>query len=96
MTVQVHFARRGGSVRVPIGTLLIDAVRGADLPIARACGGEGLCGRCGVEILEGGGRLAAEGPDETRAKQRNRIDPRLRLACRVRVDADLTVSAPYW
>ena len=96
MDVEVRFPAQGCSVRVPSGTLLIDAVRGANLPIASACRGDGLCGRCGVAILAGYGDVAAETPEETRSKDRNRIDPRLRLACRIRVRADLSVTAPYW
>jgi ferredoxin len=96
MDVQVRFPTQGRSVRVPSGTLLIDAVRGANLPIASACRGDGLCGRCGVAILARDAEIGAETPEETRCKERNRIDPRLRLACRIRVCADLSVSAPYW
>lgn len=96
MDVLVHFPTRDRSVRVPVGTPLIDAVREAGLPIARSCGGEGLCGRCGVQLLDGGAAVTAEAPDEARSKERNRIDPALRLACRVRVRADLAVAAPYW
>jgi ferredoxin, 2Fe-2S len=96
MDVQVRFPTHGRSVRVPSGTLLIDAVRGANLPIASACSGDGLCGRCGVAILSGQGEIGAETSEEASSKQRNRIDPRLRLACRIRVCADLSVSAPYW
>jgi len=96
MDVQVRFPAQGCSVRVPSGTLLIDAVRAANLPIASACRGDGLCGRCGVAILAGHGDVAAETAEETRSKERNRIDPRLRLACQIRVRADLSVTAPYW
>jgi len=81
---------------VPSGTLLIDAVRSADLPIANACRGDGLCGRCGVAILAGEREVDPETPEESRTKERNRIDPRLRLACRIRVCAQLSVTAPYW
>lgn len=96
MDVQVRFPAQGCSVRVPSGTLLIDAVRAANLPIASACRGDGLCGRCGVAILAGHGDVAAETAEETRSKERNRIDPRLRLACQICVRADLSVTAPYW
>jgi len=96
MDVQVRFPTQGRSVCVPSGTLLIDAVRSADLPIASACRADGLCGRCGIAILAGEGEVALETPEESRAKQRNRIDPRLRLACRIRVCADVSVAAPYW
>jgi hypothetical protein len=47
-----------------------------------------------LEILEGVG--ATESEREREIKQRNRIDPKLRLSCRVDVAADLTVTAPYW
>jgi len=83
-------------VRVPAGTPLIDAARRAALPIASACGGDGLCARCGVEILASAGPVAEETPAESAAKRRNRIAPGLRLACRLRVASDLSVSAPYW
>ena len=96
MDIQVRFPTRGRSVSVPSGTLLIDAVRSAELPIASACRADGLCGRCGVAIVAGAGEVAPESPEESRAKQRNRIDPRLRLACRIRVCADVSVTAPYW
>jgi len=96
MDVQVRFPTQGRSVSVASGTLLIDAVRSADLPIASACRADGLCGRCGIAILADEGEVAPETPEESRAKQRNRIDPRLRLACRIRVCADVSVTAPYW
>jgi ferredoxin len=96
MDVQVRFPTQGRSVCVPSGTLLIDAVRDADLPIASACRADGLCGRCGVAILAGANEIDPETAEESRAKQRNRIDPGLRLACRIRVRTDLAVAAPYW
>jgi len=96
MDVQVRFPKQGRSVCVPSGTLLIDAVRTADLPIASACRGDGLCGRCGLAILAGEREVGAETPEESRSKERNRIDARLRLACRIRVCSDLSVTAPYW
>ena len=92
----VSFPGRGRSVRVAAGTSLIEAVRAAGLPIASACGADGLCGRCGVEVVEGDAGLAAETAEEASAKRRNRIAPSLRLACRVAVESDLSIDAPYW
>lgn len=106
MTCEIRFRTRsapgsgGGAavsrVEVVPGTTLLEAVRGAGLPIARACAGRGLCGRCGLSILAGGSALAPEGAAETRAKAANRIDPALRLACQVRVEGPLEVGASYW
>lgn len=96
MHVTVRFLPDGREVRVARGATLLDAARSAGMPLASACGADGLCGRCGLEVVEGLARLPAEDADEQRSKQRNRVDARLRLACRVRLAADATVRAPYW
>ena len=90
----VRFAPRGSSLEVAKGTLLIDAVRRAGLPIARACGDDLICGRCGVEILAG--RVSREARVERESKRANRVDPKLRLACAIRVHDDLEIRAHYW
>jgi adenylate cyclase len=90
----VRFAPSGRTVRVPRGTRLSDAVARAGLPIARACGDDLVCARCGVRVLSGG--LARESRVEREAKARNRVDPELRLACAVRVRADLAITTDYW
>jgi adenylate cyclase len=92
----VHFVPSDRKVCVPRGTSLLEAVRRAGLPIARACSGDGACGRCGLRILVGGETVAGESPGEVRAKARNRVDADVRLACRIGVDRDLTVTSPYW
>ena len=78
---------------VPKGTLLIDAIRSAGLPIARACGDDLICARCGVHVE---GRVSRESTIERDTKQRNRVPAELRLACALRVNHDLVVSADYW
>jgi ferredoxin len=95
MDVTLRFQPSGRSLRVPRGTRLLDAVRSAGLPIASACGAEALCGRCGLEILSPA-PACPEGDAERRAKLRNRVDPRARLACCVRLEADTVVRASYW
>jgi ferredoxin len=90
----VRFEPSGRRVAVPAGSTILAAARKAGLPLARGCGAEGLCGRCGVRIL--GGAVDPESAGESAAKGRNRIDPALRLACRVRVRDEVTVTAAYW
>ena len=90
----LRFEPSGQAIEVPRGTRLIEAIRSAGLPIARACGDELLCALCGVRIRSGG--VSRESALERRVKQRNRIDPQLRLACAIRVREDLVVSAEYW
>jgi ferredoxin, 2Fe-2S len=92
----IRFLPSERSVRVAPGTSLLEAAREAGLPVAQTCTGEGICARCGMQIVEGGEDLAPESPGETDAKARNRIEGRLRLSCLLLADRDLTVTAPYW
>lgn len=83
-------------VAVAPDTPLLEAARRAGLPLARACGGGGLCGRCGLEILEGAEGLSPEGAAEAAARRRNRAPEGLRLACQARAGAAVTATAAYW
>lgn len=78
------------------GATLMDAVRGAGLPIASSCSGNSLCARCGVEILAGREHVSMESTREAELKRSNRIEPGLRLACLARVEGPVEVTASYW
>ena len=91
---EIQLRPGGRRIDVAKGTLLIDAIRGAGVPIASPCGDDLICGKCGVRIVEG--RVAREAAVERDAKRRNRVPETYRLACAVRVHDDLVVSADYW
>jgi len=93
----VSFQPSGRAIEVPAGSTLLDAALAAGLPIARACGADGLCARCGVRIVAGAERgVDAASPAEVATRLRNRLDPALRLACRTHVLGDVEVAASYW
>jgi 2Fe-2S ferredoxin len=94
--IEVRFEPSNRTVRVAPGTSLLEAARRAQLPIASACGADGVCARCGLAILSGAASLPLETERERSIKLQNRIDPKLRLACRVSVFSALTAKAPYW
>lgn len=98
MDAWVSFVGRsaGRGVRVPPGTSLGEAAARAGLPVASACGADGICGRCGLHVLAGGGALSPETEAEERVKRRNRVPAEQRLACRAAVLGDVVVSASYW
>ncbi len=96
MECRVRFMPSEREIRVPAGTSLLEAARRAGLPVASACGADGVCARCGLDILEGAEGLPAESERETDIKSANRVDEDLRLACRIRLECDLVVTARYW
>jgi len=64
------------AVEVESGTSILDAARRAHLPIRNDCGGEGVCGKCRVEIQRG---------EVNRLSTRHQLPPGQDLACRVLV-----------
>ena len=59
--------------------------------IPSACGGQGTCGYCKIQVEEGGGELLpTEKPYLTRAEIRQRV----RLACRVKIKSDVKLRIP--
>ncbi len=97
MQCEIRFLPSGRSLEIEAGEMtLLEVTREVGLPIASACGENGACARCGLEIVVGGAHLVDETDREKSIKERNRIDPELRLACRIRPQGDLTVRALYW
>jgi Na+-transporting NADH:ubiquinone oxidoreductase subunit F len=76
-------ADRGGS--------LLNTLRGHNILVPAACGGQATCGMCRVKVGAGGGELTpAEESHITRAQARHGE----RLACMVRLRQDLEVEVP--
>ena len=92
----VRFQPSGRALRVERGTTLLEAARRAGLPMASACGADGICARCGVRVIAGALALSPETKAEARQKLRNRIDPALRLACRTAALGDVELTTGYW
>ncbi len=85
----VTFERENKTVSVPTGTLLSEAVRVTGLDVMQPCGGQGRCGRCVVQVLEGkvrrrsSMRLSAED-----------VDSGFALACQTVVEGDVSLMIP--
>jgi uncharacterized 2Fe-2S/4Fe-4S cluster protein (DUF4445 family) len=76
-------------VRVPTGTLLSDAARQAGIDLMQPCGGQGRCGRCAVQIVEGQARRRS-----TLRLSPEDIEAGYALACQTIIEGDLTVVVP--
>lgn len=76
-------------VKVPTGTLLVEAARLAGVEIGQPCGGQGRCGRCVVQVLTGAVRrrsaLRLSAAD---------IEAGFALACQSVVEGDVKISVP--
>jgi len=88
-TVRVRFEPEGKTVEVREGATLLDAARAAGVFLSSICGGDGICGRCRVQVLSG--VVAAE---PTALLSREEIRDGFVLACQTRVTEDVEVRVP--
>jgi uncharacterized 2Fe-2S/4Fe-4S cluster protein (DUF4445 family) len=85
----VTFVSEHAEVRVPTGTLLAEAARLAGVEIMQPCGGQGRCGRCAVQVLEGSVRRRSALRLSTEDVQAGYA-----LACQTVVEGDVRVVVP--
>ncbi len=73
------------------GGKLLNALSDAGLFLSSACGGQGTCGQCRVQVLEGGGTLL---PTEASLINKREAREHVRLACQVAVKQNLKIRVP--
>ena len=86
---KVVFRPLGKEVSVESGTLLLDAAGRAGIAINNVCGGDGICGRCKMVVVEG--KVAA---DVNPLLTRDEVQAGVVLACLCSVESDLLVEIP--
>ncbi len=78
-------------LEVPAGQTLLTSLADKDIYVPSACGGQGTCLLCKVQILEGGGEIL---PTEEGAFSRKEQKDKWRLSCQVKVKNDMVIRVP--
>ncbi|MBN2528697.1 MAG: NADH:ubiquinone reductase (Na(+)-transporting) subunit F [Deltaproteobacteria bacterium] len=76
---------------VSAGATLLDTLGQQKIFIPSACGGQGTCGVCKVQVFDGGGALL---PTETGHINRKEAREGVRLSCQVKVKQDMKLGIP--
>ncbi|MBM4304084.1 MAG: 2Fe-2S iron-sulfur cluster binding domain-containing protein [Deltaproteobacteria bacterium] len=92
----VTFLPSGKTCEVPFGTLLFDAARQADLPVASSCSADNVCGRCNMQVVDGAENLSPQQSTEIKLLQRDKNPTSDRISCMTRVYGDCKVTTRYW
>jgi len=72
----------------PAGKTLLSAAIEMGVVISHVCGGDGACGTCRVEVVQGAEHLTPPTPDETYKE----IEPPHRLSCQSKLIGDVVVK----
>ncbi len=78
-------------LEVSSGGNLLHTLADHKIFLPSACGGQGTCGMCKVQVVEGGGEVL---PTEVGFFTRKQLSEHWRLACQVKVKNDLKIIVP--
>jgi uncharacterized 2Fe-2S/4Fe-4S cluster protein (DUF4445 family) len=89
--LEVRYQPFEKTTRVPPGTTLFSAAHWIGLPIDSTCGGRGTCGKCKVQVIEGGAEITTADRKQLRPGE---LEAGWRLSCQAKVYEDTTVTVP--
>ncbi len=93
---KIRFARKFPDLEVESGTLLMEALLKAGFPVASSCHGDGICGKCRIQILEGVENLSKINEVEQLVRDRIGIAKEYRISCQSRVMGEILIDTSYW
>jgi uncharacterized 2Fe-2S/4Fe-4S cluster protein (DUF4445 family) len=85
---RVTFADEGKSGDFPAGKTMLAIAGELNVRVSHVCGGDGACGTCRIEVVDGWNNLSAPTPDETYKE----LDAPYRLSCQARLAGDVVVK----
>lgn len=88
--------KKHASFMVLRGSMLMDSLLAHGLPVASSCGGEGICSKCRIQILQGQENLSIESKFEKKLRLSNKIADDYRISCQTQVLGDIKIHADYW
>jgi 2Fe-2S ferredoxin len=83
-------------IQVKKGTLLMNALTQADVPVASSCHGDGVCAKCRIKIVSGMEHLSPENETEKFLRERFSLSANERISCQASVLGSIQVDASYW
>ncbi len=89
MTISITVQPQDIDIKANEGETLSEILQGAGLSIDLACGGQGICGGCEVQVLEGQVKLSSGDSPKTHDLPEGHV-----LACRSQVTGPLTLRLP--
>jgi len=87
---KIHFVPSGIEADVPAGTTVLEAAQQVGISINSICGGDGVCGKCKVQVVQG----KVDSPP-TMLLSRDEVRREFVLACQAKlVEGDVVINVP--
>ena len=85
---RVIFVDEGKGGEFPAGKTLLSTAIQMGISISHVCGGDGACGTCRIEVIDGWDHLTPPTPDETYKE----LEEPYRLSCQAKLMGDVIVK----
>jgi 2Fe-2S ferredoxin len=92
----ISFNKGYGPIFCEVHDNLMATLRGNQVPVASSCQGDGVCGKCRIQILAGAEKLSPPNATEQFLRQRYRLAPNERISCQTQVLGDILIDTTYW
>ena len=93
---KIQFSKNLPEIEVENGTNLMQALLAANLPVASSCHGDGICGKCRIQIVHGRENLSQISATEQVLRDRLKIHGGIRISCQTQVNGNVEVDTSYW
>lgn len=93
----ISFKKKNRSpIKVIPGANLMKSLLEAEIPVASSCNGDGVCGKCRLQVTEGHEYLSAPNETEIFLKEKYQLRADQRISCQTFVLDDVEIDAGYW
>jgi 2Fe-2S ferredoxin len=92
----IAFVKNFAPFEVEAGSNLMDSLLKAGRPVSSSCHGDGVCGRCRIQIAQGAKNLSSQNEVEVFLRARYQLASDVRISCQTAVLGDVVVDTTYW
>lgn len=94
---KIRFLKNESRVlEVEAGVTLMKALLEAGIPVASSCDGDGVCGKCRMQVIDGAANLSQPTELELFLHERHKLKANERISCQSQVLGDIKINATYW
>lgn len=83
-------------IAVPSGAPLMEALLKANVPVASSCHGDGVCGKCRVQVHSPQNLLSEKNDLEKFLLEKFQMKEHERVSCQCRVLGSVEIDTTYW
>lgn len=93
---KIRFIKNNKAIEVVSDKTLMSMLLENNIPVASSCHGEGVCGKCKLNILQGAENLSLPTELELILTTKYQLTLGQRISCQTYVNGDVTIDATYW